>query len=103
MPKRKDLEVNETKAGDLITRVAEISDSGDGGVSEVSLKVTKDDDMSALLKSKDATIHALKMQIAAEAMKRKALEEQIAALEIELAAKISLMKAAKAVLSSEGP
>ena len=43
------------------------------------------------------------MQIAAEAMKRKALEEQIAALEIELAAKISLMKAAKAVLSSEGP
>lgn len=103
MPKRKDLEVNETKAGDLITRVAEISNSGDGGDSEVSLKVTKDDDMSALLKSKDATIHALKMQIAAEAMKRKALEEQIADLEIELAAKISLMKAAKAVLSSEGP
>ena len=59
--------------------------------------------MSVLLKSKDATISALRLQMAAEERKRKALEEQIAALEIELAAKISLMEAAKAVLSSENP
>ena len=39
------------------------------------------DGMSVLLKSKDATISALRLQMAAEERKRKALEEQIAALE----------------------
>ena len=75
----------------------------DAGGTDAVVGRAQGDGTSALLKSKDATISSLKMHIVAEARKRKALEEQIAALEIELAAKVSLMEAARSILSSENP
>lgn len=105
-----ELEVDEAKADDVVSALIKSIDNKGPSLEDEDAVGTsalvggaEGHGMGVLLKSKDATISALRMQLAAEARKRKALEDQITALEVELASKISLMEAAKIVLSSEGP